>query len=348
MLFEDQTIDALQTLPNAQSHFAYYLTGPDCSDIRAYISNISEHVPEARIHTWKESLHSLNNAKSVQAFSEIVALMNLQKLGWRLLPRKHALGFWIGNSQEEALLLSLSLIQQPTPTEAQNNRLLLERVLNRIDSERKIAIILRRPLPLGFDPAPIRLSISHWLDKTPSPGSFAYYKDQNIWLEVGVLEVAQQEGDNVVAFIQGPLRGDTVWEHIQHQAETLIQHYHDPKNSPIILHVGSIHPLPLLENSLRFALYGPTQRLNFTDTNQASRQFKFDPTLKMGWFQKEIAESVVGIMINQIQDHHLIGHSYQNPWSRHSFGNYPLPSPLFEVSDMEDTHPILGWNTNHQ
>ena len=34
---EDQTIDALQTLPNAGAHW-HYLTGPDCSNIATLLA----------------------------------------------------------------------------------------------------------------------------------------------------------------------------------------------------------------------------------------------------------------------------------------------------------------------
>ena len=346
MLFEDQTIDALQTLPNAGAHFAHYLTGPDCSNIRNTLSTISEIAPEAKLLAWKEALHSLNNARCVQAFSEIIALLKFRDAGWSLLEKQHSIGFWLSNAHaEEALLLSLSLIQQPTPEQSRNNKKRLKRVLNRIDSDRQIAIILRRPLPSHFDPGQIRLSISHWLDKDPLPGAFAYYKDQNIWLEVGVLETEPKDSDDVVAFIQGPLRGDTVWEHIQHQAETLIQHHNDEGGeAPILLSVSSIHPLPLLDNSLKFALYGPTQELETVGDTTLERRFRFDPTLKMGWFQKSDLETTVSLMVNQLDDHQIISHSYQNPWSRYPIGNFPLPAPIFELKDMEDGHPILGWN----
>ena len=346
MLFEDQTIDALQTLPNAGAHFAHYLTGPDCKNIRETLSEISQIAPETNVLAWKEALHSLNNAKSVQAFSEIVALLNFKKVGWTMQEKSHPIGYWLTNTNvETALLLSLSLIQQPTPEQSLNNRKRLKRVLNRIDSDRQIAIILRRPLPSQFDPSQIRLSISHWLDKDPSPGAFAYYKDQNIWLEVGVLETEPNDSDDIVAFIQGPLRGDTVWEHIQHQAETLIEHHNDEHDDvPILLSVNSIHPLPLLNNSLQFALYGPTQELDFAGSDSQQRRHKFDPTLQMGWFQKPAIETTVGLMVNQLQNNQIISHSYQNPWSRYPIGDFPIPTPIFELKDMEDGRPILGWN----
>ena len=123
MLFEDQTIDALQTLPNAGAHFAHYLTGPDCSNIRNTLSTISEIAPEAKLLAWKEALHSLNNARCVQAFSEIIALLKLRNAGWSLLEKQHSIGFWLSNAHgEAALLLPLSLIQQPTLS-TRNNKM---------------------------------------------------------------------------------------------------------------------------------------------------------------------------------------------------------------------------------
>lgn len=346
MLFEEQSISAVQTLPIAESHFTHLLSSPNSKELRKFLSVISEVIPIELVLQYKESLHSLNNRTSFQAFCELTSLIQLHQLGWKYDPLEQPDGgFKLNKDDQYLILIPISIIQQPSLTIELENRAKLQRVLNRIQSKHKVGIVLRRPLPEMFDPDPIRLSISKWLESDNKPGTFAYYKDQNVWIEVGLLNTTPNEEGDFVSFIQGAIRGDTIWDHVKENAQNAINRYqrsNPDSKCPIVLSIGANRPLPILPNLLRYYLYGPLH--SFISENNR-RVCSFDPTLNLAWLHEEENRNIGGIIINTLNTNTIEHTSYQNPWHTPSNNHLELPKPAFIMTKMEENHPVLVWDT---
>ena len=140
-----------------------------------------------------------------QGVAEVVSYLRLHEQGWKAIDYVEGSPALIVESEsgQRHYLAVLSFFQRRDEALEQKQAYSLARVLNRIQSDYRIGLVIRKPLVQDFDAEAIRRAVEIWLRQSSGKiGSFAYYKNENVSIEIGISALRTAAQEDVVQFIQ--------------------------------------------------------------------------------------------------------------------------------------------------
>jgi hypothetical protein len=343
MLYDNLVLESLQALAGGEHCFAKQLATQEGQSLRDLLGLVCQAAPESAAKRWREALHSLDNRIFFQGFSEAVSFHHLRLQGWEGLDISGPGSALQMKSPEGRMihLVCLSIVQE---RDAELERVRTEKLrlcLERITAPYKIGLIIRRPLNNDFDSEQIRRAVDLWLRKsTGETGTFAYYKNKDLWLEFGIIGKRTELESQVVKFIQGPVLSHDALQAIEHEATTALDN--NRIQEPIVLSIVSNQPLPIKENAMRFFLYGPTHTAPPASSTGA-REYLCDADQLRGWFNDPFRNQVCSVLrIEQVDNGDPTRMKYmafQNPWFFQPA--ISMPKPRLEAIEMKGHNPLL-------
>lgn len=346
MLFDEQTIDNLQTFSGGDHYFAKQLASNKGEKLRLFLSTYCEKAPESIAVRWKEMIHSLDNQFFFQAIAEITTFSFLLQAGWKatkLSWPKPTLAV-TSPSGMEYQLLCISFLQSRRLKKERELVSRLSNALNKIKSNHKIGVVIRTPLTEPFNVEPICTAVELWLQTPPNRvGVFAHYKKDNIWLEFAVTGF-KHGSEDIVHFIQGPILGQEMISNLQSVTFNELETLEAELGKSIILSWVSDQNFGISQNRMRNFLYGPTKLVHGPATFEG-RTHHCDAMKTSGFFQNPLNHNISGILRIERPNPNLPAkfkiQSYTNPWVALPESN--MPYPCVKINQMEGMNPIMGW-----
>lgn len=339
-------------MKGANHSFLKQLTADEHLSTREWLEKSTQAVHPELQAWWTDQLMSLDNRRFFQAFSEILTVHQLTKLGWTIRKMQ-----WPGPvlrvltpNQVEADLLVLAFVRPLRPGPDRATRDTLIRALNRVESKSRICVWVRRWLPHDFDPDPIRRSIELWL-KEVNRGTwesrYASYEDDFISLEFALTGEPCAQEQVPVAFTLGPLEGQRLVEALETRLVYHLDRLRMSSNTdsrPLLVSCVTDQPWNVSQGYLRDLLMGKPSQLSVLENGMMEQYFSEQVTASV--FRDPLYRHVVAVWLAErvTQDPLRIQHqSFMNPWSKFDLAPDSLPSPRLSVIRRESEQVIMSW-----
>lgn len=332
-LFPERLVSELAGLPGGTHTYLRQICAADGAEVRARLQRVVDRLGPPMEERAAELLSSLDNRKFFQGFAEIATLWVLDRAGWRVRSL-HPPGPRIelrAPDGRTVFLSVLAFLHQTRPGGEEDTRQRLLDALNRIPTQHRFAVLVRRWLPHAFDPEPVRRAVELWLrqvDRGRWTGRYAAYEDEHIALEFGLTEERVPEGGNPVALSLGPFLAHRTLEVLEPRVVQELDRYFASRHrgEPLLLAAVADQPWALTPGYVRDFLYGrPTETR--VDEDGLTEVYGAAPSPSV--FRDPLYGGVAGFMLvdrRPVEASRVRARAWLNPWAHR-----PLPPTAFPV-----------------
>jgi len=284
-----------------------------------------------------------------QGLAELAGLDLLLRSGWGLESVSEAGGLIgaVRPSGQSVRAYCLAFLQrEPVDAESLHG---LENALERVGSDLRYSVFVRRGLPAGFDPEPVRRSVELWLREVEAgrwPGNYATYEEGSVHLEFGLTGERVGQSGNPVALILGPFLGGRTRQVLEARSvrtmDRLVSQGH--REDVLILGVAD-GPWRLTASYLQEFLYGrPSWTRSATDTTpwEFGLSSAQEPCL---FKQREYSQLSGFVQIGGVSQGSpvLRGSAYSNPFSERPLLGEELALKTLQRTRSEPKGLVMGW-----
>lgn len=296
-----------------------------------------------------ERIFSGERRRVCQGLAELVAVDLLSRSGWTLNGVEPAGGrlYAIRPAGEPIEVEVLAFLQrEPVDPESLCR---LESALQRVGSQRRYSVFVRRGLPKGFDPERVRRSVEQWLYEVEAgrwPGRYASYEEGNIHFEFGLTGEVASEAGNPVALILGPFLGGRTRQVLEARVvRTLDRRLQAGRPGSVVILSVADGPWRMGSSYLREFLYGRpawTQSATGDAPWEAALSDEREPSL----FKEPLFDNLAALVqLGGVAPGSPIlkGAVHSNPYARSPLTPGELQLQSLAVAREESGCPVLRW-----
>jgi hypothetical protein len=335
-LFPERLVSDLERMPGASHSYLKQLCAADGASVRAGLDAVVTRLGPPMEERAVELLHSLDNRRFFQGFSEVATLAALDGAGWsvRGLHRPGPRIEVVRPGGTPLLVSVLAFLHQTRPGGEEETRKRLIDALSRVASRQRFAVLVRRWLPHDFDPEPVRRAIELWLGQVAGgqwDGRYAAYEDEHIALEFCLTGERARSRESPVALTLGPFFAHRTLEVLEPRVvQELDRHGASPqRQEPLLLACVADQPWALNEGYLRDFLYGRARRISRED---GVREVEFGGSGSVCVFRDPLYAAVAGVMLldrRPATPTAVRARAWLNPWSTCRLTPADLGVPCF-------------------
>jgi hypothetical protein len=325
---------------------ARQLAEDDAAPLRDALDAVLDSLPPSLADAVAGRARALHNPRAFQAMAELLALGALRAGGWAAVDGGDGVWALTGPGGVRAELSVLAFLRQQRPAAEAATRARLARALGRVGSPTRVAVLVKRPLPPGFDPEPVRRAIDLWLhevDRGGWEGRYAAYEDERVSLEFALTGGRAAAGQGPVAFAFGPFDGHRSLAAIEPRLHPAIDaHRLAPgPRPPLLVALVSDQPWGVSEGARRELLLGKADRLS---SEGAGLEAAVDRSPGPGIFRDPLHEGLAGVLWlsrSPAAPAAVQAEAWLNPWCR-----APLPAlglRTFGPVEASATRAVLRW-----
>jgi hypothetical protein len=356
-LFSDPFVEKIRAMPDECSSFLGELCSPSAERVRSLLDKALTSLRPELATGISARMSSLDNRRFFQGFAELATAQVLEQAGWDVQ---------VGDGQHAALRVSrnggvpvnvmvLAFIQPHDPQMDPATIERLRQALARVRSDLRFSVFVRRWLPTGFNPEPVRQAVDLWLQEVEAgrwEGHFAGYEDAGVSLEFSLSGERADESQSPVVMVLGPFLTGRSVQRLEHSLVRRLDRYRMSSfgNQPLLVATVANRPWALSRGYVREFLYGKPR---WVATDKAAKvpwkaclSLERDPCV----FKDEHYQTVAGLLMlerDPLQAAGLQGRAYANPFAEHVLQVDDLPFPvLAESSREEDGAVVLSWHQN--
>ncbi len=284
-----------------------------------------------------------------QGLAELAVLDLLIRSGWGVESVSDAGGLiWSLRPSGERVQAHVLAFLQREPVNAESLHS-LETALERVGSDLRYSVFVRRGLPAAFDPEPVRRSVELWLREVEAgrwPGHYATYEEGAIHLEFGLTGERVGDSGNPVALILGPFLGGRTRQVLEARSVRAMDRVVDLGHQEDVLLFGVADgPWRLSASYLQEFLYGrPSWTRSATDTSPWEFCLSADqePCL---FKQREYSLLAGFVQIGGVSQGSpvLKGNVYSNPFAARPLLGEELALRTLQSSRVEAPGPVMQW-----
>lgn len=352
-IFPDSLVAEVRRLPGARHSFLRQLCQPDADVTRIALRRAVQALPDPVRGRVSDLLHSVDNRRFFQGFAELASLITLISTGWTALELS-----WPGPviamkrpDGRRADLVALAFVRSVRPTGEAAAVARLQDTLERVASDLRFGVFVRKWLPHDFDPEPVRQAVQIWLREVAAgawEGRYAAYEDDAVSLEFGLTgESRASEDDDLVAFCVGPFaaaRTVGVLESVVvRELDRLRMGAHGA--APVVVSCVSDQPWDLSRGYVRELLYGKPRWTTSATGGlwEAGLSAAREPCLFKDSLYKHVGglmmlERPVGVPLA------VSGRVYSNPFSQAAVGASDVGLAVLAQRRMDGSEPVIGWH----
>ncbi len=354
-LFPDTLLAEMRRLPGASHAFLKQICQPGGDEARLGLEQAVATLPEGLHPRLIELLHSLDNRRFFQGFSELSALVVLRKSGWRLsaAPRPGPI-FRLerpGGTAVNAIVLAFLTAGRMGVEE--RAILALRESLDRVGSRLRFGVFVRKWLPHDFRPEPVRQAVEMWLREVESgnwDGRFAAYEDESVSLEFGLTGEVARPGQSLVVLTLGPFMSGRAVRAIEATSVRALDRYRlgPHGKEPVILVAVGDQPWQLSRGYMREFLYGKPRWTATSGSPDRERweagfvEAEPDPCL----FKDPLYKQVPGVVLLERPIYDalgLIGRAYSNPFAPEPLRPEELPFRTLAQHRRDGEASVVRW-----
>lgn len=354
-LFPDVLVQSLREMPGASHSFLRQLCEPGAEDVRRGMGRALAGLGPGLRMVLEERLSSLDNRVFFQGFSELAVASSLTRSGWSVRPG--ARGRLLQGTRPDGTLTNLLVMgfihsQSPGLDNAGVRELI--RALERVGTTLRFAVYVRRWLPPGFDPEPVRRAVELWLRECEDgtwEGTQAAYEDEGVALEFRLSGGEVQDGQSPIAMTLGPFVASRVMTALEQRVVRGLDRYRlgAHGDEPVLVAGVADQPWQLTRGYVREFLYGkPRFTLTTTDSSgERSWEAGLSPDQEPCLFKDPVYRDVAGVWLLERDGSgplSLRGRAYANPFARAPLGADELESPVLHGHRQEDGLPVVSWS----
>jgi hypothetical protein len=336
----------LLRLPGGGHTLAKQLAADDAAPLRAALDAALDALPAGLGAAVADRVRALHNPRSFQAIAELLTLGALHAGGWSVTAGGDGLWSVQGPGGAAAEVSVLAFLRQQRPVAEAATRARLARALGRVGSPTRVAVLVKRPLPPGFDPEPVRRAIDLWLhevDRGGWEGRYAAYEDDRISLEFALTGERATGATGPVAFAFGPFDGHRTLAAIEPRLHHAIDTHRLSAGArpPLLVALVADQPWGIGEGARRELLLGKADRLS---AEGAGLEAVVDRSPGPGLFRDPLHEGVAGVLwLARPADRPAAvqAEAWLNPWARGPLP--PLGLRSFAPVEAGPTRAVLRW-----
>lgn len=332
-LFPERLVSDLAGLPGGSHAFLKQICGPDAVGVRRALQGAVDRVGPVYEDRAVDLLGSLDNTRFFQGFAEVASLVPLLRARWRLVglqspgPR-----FELRAPDGRAFHLSVfAFLFQTRPGAEAAARERLVASLQRVTTQRRFVVAVRRWLPHDLDPEPVRRAVEMWLRDVAQgrwQGRYASYEDEHLELEFALTGETVRPGMSPVAFAIGPVLAHRTLEVVEPRVVRELDRYAGSRlrDTPLLVSCVADQPWALTPGYLRDFLYGRPME---TVTGPAGTEERFGDQGSVSLFRDPLYAAAAGVMfVDRRVEAPTRARSrvWLNPWSA-----APLRPEAFDV-----------------
>ncbi|MED5371954.1 MAG: hypothetical protein VX899_13130 [Myxococcota bacterium] len=354
-LFTPNLLRDLRGMPGAGHSFVKQLAGNGALEtrLRGELQRALDELPAGLRQDLTDGLSSLSNPRFFQAFAKLSTARVLQMGGWELDHRDALYARRPGGDAVRVMVVGFLSATDPELDGARIKQ--LEQSLSRISARTRFVVSVRRWLPQGFDPEPVRQAVELWLREVEAgrwKTRFAAYEDEAVSLEfglVGGLEAPRRVRGEQSAplFSIGPFTGEAAMSAIESRVVRELDRLSvaPEGHHPVLLSVVGDQPWRIPPGTLRAFFYGKPRWIQTTWEPglpgwEACLSRETEPCL----YKDPLYAKVVGtLLLHRPQRDQLLvsGETWSNPFSKAPLQAQELPLPAVAAYSHEDERPIL-------
>jgi len=351
-LYSDALLDALAGKKAVPDSILSQMAAGSSRQVLHHINTLFDTVGTPVQDRWADSLRSTDNRKFFQGFGEAISAAFMARAGWRIAdvcsPRPCLV---LEHSDGRVLrIVTLAFLKNPPRVEDAEARATLARVVNRVDSDKRITILVHKWDPHNFDPEPVRRCVDIWLDairKGEWKGRCASYEDNHIKLEFRRTDDSISSGDGAVSFLLAPSNGlhtmDVVESRLVYELDNIMGKA--PKDTNFMISLVTNTSWGLSPGLVRSLFYG-RPIWTMADGNPDHRRFGFQLDEEPALFQEDqYAELCGALIVDQPDQRGPCGRAYLNPWARNPLQSSDIACAVFEKerATAENGFRVMRW-----
>ncbi len=338
----------VERVPGARHAFLKQVLRRDQQPVREAVGRELAALPDGGAERIRGGLCSFDNRRFFQAFSEILALAALRRAGWEIAGYREE---WILRRPDgqETILLVAAFLHAGRPALELAERRRLARALARVRARRRFACFLRRPLPVGHDPEPIRRAVERWLREVEQggwKGRYAAYDDGAISLEFSLVDQRVPPGASPVALVVGPFLGGPALDAVERRVVAVLDRFRlgPLGDRPALLAVVGDRPWPAGEAGWHTLLYGRFARACSQGGGPAHAEFVVGRDPEPSLFKDPLYRGLVGMVRwGRLDAMVLEGCAWANPFAGRPLRASEVPTALLGCDGEDQEGYRMRW-----